>query len=639
MKKITILFAFIALAAFAMAQASLTINPDSRISTKNEFFTKEAVLNAHAKAAALQSKGLYFHEDFEGAVNWTFGADVSDKLWQVTDDAGFSQNLNDYSDNLGEYSTTGNAVGGHWAWIDIVSDIAAIGGPGIYLVESYIQFDNIDLTGVNHPQIGFYQIFRRLNTVRTWLDFSTDGGTSWTSLQINELTENNGYADLYFARNIGDYVANEANVSIRFRWSTYDIPANNQAGYGWQIDDIVIVDNPMFDIGIADFRVNFFYGVDYTVPGNEDLYHLSSHYGQVPAEQYTSNEAVKWFNVAVENHGAETVVPIVDVTVLDPNNNVVFTAQQIGTALAALGKDTIDVVDDFLLENPIEGRYNVAFEVSIQGEDDEWIFDNLDTAFFYVTNGIFARDAGVANQRVGLSNYSFDHMDGDMMATNFWYLYPAEIVAMRIYIHEDTDPGVSILTRLFAIDEDTQEWVNSATGTFFTIEEEHLGEWVEIEFIGGAFIDLDSDGVGYVRAAIEIFYDNGELDFYISGDNRNKYSGHGYNIYLAAEDSWYYFIERGLTIQLIETPGVETPVNELANNIAVYPNPTTGILNIDNVKGANVEIFNIMGQAVESIYNANEFNTVDISNYANGTYIVRVIDGNNVNTFKINLVD
>ncbi|MDD4218198.1 MAG: T9SS type A sorting domain-containing protein, partial [Bacteroidales bacterium] len=76
----------------------------------------------------------------------------------------------------------------------------------------------------------------------------------------------------------------------------------------------------------------------------------------------------------------------------------------------------------------------------------------------------------------------------------------------------------------------------------------------------------------------------------------------------------------------------------VAEQISIYPNPTTGILNIEGIKGANVEVLNIMGQVVETIENTSEFNTIDMSRYSNGTYFVKVIVGNNVTTSKINLI-
>ena len=46
----------------------------------------------------------------------------------------------------------------------------------------------------------------------------------------------------------------------------------------------------------------------------------------------------------------------------------------------------------------------------------------------------------------------------------------------------------------------------------------------------------------------------------------------------------------------------------------------------------------MMGQVVKSIKSEYEISSIDLSNFANGTYFVRVVKGNEVSTLKINLV-
>lgn len=77
--------------------------------------------------------------------------------------------------------------------------------------------------------------------------------------------------------------------------------------------------------------------------------------------------------------------------------------------------------------------------------------------------------------------------------------------------------------------------------------------------------------------------------------------------------------------------------NGILNNMEIYPNPTSGVLNVNNVKGGTIEVLNIMGQVIEKIDVANELNTINISNYSNGNYFVRVIVDGEVAIEKINL--
>ena len=88
---------------------------------------------------------------------------------------------------------------------------------------------------------------------------------------------------------------------------------------------------------------------------------------------------------------------------------------------------------------------------------------------------------------------------------------------------------------------------------------------------------------------------------------------------------------------LIDDINVATNLSivELSNDIQIYPNPSTGIVNINNVAGSTVLVYNVLGEVVSSIENANQFNTVDLSTYANGTYMVKVLTNDNVITKKI----
>jgi len=86
--------------------------------------------------------------------------------------------------------------------------------------------------------------------------------------------------------------------------------------------------------------------------------------------------------------------------------------------------------------------------------------------------------------------------------------------------------------------------------------------------------------------------------------------------------------------------GEPTAVNNISSDadVTTYPNPTDGIISVGNVENASIEIINIMGQVVKTVNSSFEVNHIDLSNFANGTYFVRVVKGNEVSTTKINLV-
>ncbi|UOQ75855.1 T9SS type A sorting domain-containing protein [Hymenobacter sp. 5516J-16] len=72
----------------------------------------------------------------------------------------------------------------------------------------------------------------------------------------------------------------------------------------------------------------------------------------------------------------------------------------------------------------------------------------------------------------------------------------------------------------------------------------------------------------------------------------------------------------------------------LTRAITMFPNPTAGELAIDvrgaNTKGAlQVEVLNMLGQRVHTASIRNNFeNKVNLSNLANGMYIVKILADN-----------
>ena len=82
-----------------------------------------------------------------------------------------------------------------------------------------------------------------------------------------------------------------------------------------------------------------------------------------------------------------------------------------------------------------------------------------------------------------------------------------------------------------------------------------------------------------------------------------------------------------------------TGINEVAEGeVNVYPNPATTVINIDNAEGAQISVYDLSGRMVSNVNSASANQTIDASNLAKGMYIVRIANGNNVITKKVNVV-
>lgn len=90
------------------------------------------------------------------------------------------------------------------------------------------------------------------------------------------------------------------------------------------------------------------------------------------------------------------------------------------------------------------------------------------------------------------------------------------------------------------------------------------------------------------------------------------------------------------------TTEFEMPVEDVLNeaSIKIYPNPTKGMLRVDIegmelTNGDRIEIYDGNGRTINAIGNLTESNTIDLSDAANGTYIMRMTLGSESSTWHI----
>ena len=81
--------------------------------------------------------------------------------------------------------------------------------------------------------------------------------------------------------------------------------------------------------------------------------------------------------------------------------------------------------------------------------------------------------------------------------------------------------------------------------------------------------------------------------------------------------------------------GIKTTIKN-NTDIIIYPNPTTGLLNIiTSDTKTNVEVYNIMGQKVMSKVLNGGVNTIDISDLNNDVYSLKIMQNNTLTAIKI----
>ena len=71
------------------------------------------------------------------------------------------------------------------------------------------------------------------------------------------------------------------------------------------------------------------------------------------------------------------------------------------------------------------------------------------------------------------------------------------------------------------------------------------------------------------------------------------------------------------------------------NDVTVYPNPASDFINVSNAENAQITLFDIRGKVMAEIESATAEQVIDINKLANGTYFLRIKDGNSVTTKKV----
>ncbi|MBN2891960.1 MAG: T9SS type A sorting domain-containing protein [Bacteroidales bacterium] len=245
-------------------------------------------------------------------------------------------------------------------------------------------------------------------------------------------------------------------------------------------------------------------------------------------------------------------------------------------------------------------------ESLFDGDRLEMAFNNLDTigySFDLDGNDTIWNFAAFAPNGTSISSLS------SIASSDDGYIFVAFQTVMDgdNYVNPNATPepesfrGVFILTRT-----PEGEWLDP-----FLVSD-NSGEWV--------FPNLAKNIVdGKVRLITQ--YDN-EPGTYM--DTRNDPEPD------PITDNYIIYIE----IPVTTLTGVkEISANQL--NINVYPNPATDFVTVENVEGATISVYNTLGSLVETIVADGNTTTIDMANYAAGTYILKVASESGVGSAKI----
>lgn len=598
---------------------------------------QSAIAPAKNRVAANAQRDVIFEEDFSnglagnnGVGAWTLNG-PNGNVWRYT-----------HSGPVGAYSDPDQAIESPTAadgWMIFNSDSAntnwnvdppVIVGSPVDLVGSLVS-PVLDLSATPDVEIRFFHKFRfccAANVVSHILDISTDGGTTWPaqySIGLDEgVSGNTDSGTRQFAAVITNAIsANPANVRFRFRHDG----TGGVSHYHWQIDDITLNAVPPYEL-IMDYGYLSQYGGGFE-------------YHRVPQNQMLDNVEV---GGAIINYGLNTQHNVTFLASLRDENDV-----EVASATTNLG--TIESGDtafaDLVMNvpSPMElGRYTCHFSMTSDDIDQDADQEN-NTAVRYIaiTSDMFALDgigvipsADLFLGSGGTDAWTANTIDVRLM-TYFEVKEQETFTGVEIYLTgaSSTSPGSYFIGAVY----DTA----SVLSDLNTMLENPLVE-SDFRVIDAADIAVRTTAVSFT-APITLqpggyfvsanLYQEGGANLRILDDLTVPQPGMASMIWLPVDNqgagrrvwgngnAWAVRLSSLLNVAVQKNPGLQ--------GVILSPNPNDGKFTVQMPVGGSstVEVFNPLGQLVQTSSFNGTSTSLDLSGMGAGVYTVRI--GNNGN--------
>ena len=514
----------------------------------------------------------------------------------------------------------------------------------------------INLLG--HPTVDllFTQYYRRfagaggVQTVpATYLDFSTDGGVTWSGnvtlnagIAVNSATTRNSA----IAVSIGQYVGNQANVKIRFRF--------DGDYYFWQMDDIKIISTPKN-------RLTFTAGSDGS-PAQDIVYGAnqeSARMGRMTLKQVRPIA----FDANCFNSGqnAQTNVKLQMKIFNATTGAMVQTINSpIIASLASGDTATWNQLNTYTTSwtPSAVGRYD--FTYNLVSDSVSIASDTLGSVI--VSDSVMSLDYGNWNNSIGASTNTTQWGDGSQM-TNMQELVNDEMLfGARVYLGSTSQAGAILELAVYdssAFGGNTSGWDANklvAYGQQVLTASDITNGYAEYNFadtVTGRGVLLNFSNIGYYFN-LTMYNNSGANTLLIRNDQTfGARSGTKY-MYLAALSSWYSGYSNSLTFNNLWIHSINCPATNAANcmttslgenplnQVVLAPNPASDFVNVNFglLYGEHaVEVLDLSGKVVRSTKVMADANVpIFVGDLQRGLYLVRIAKGGDVKTFKVSVL-
>ncbi len=589
------------------------------------------------RSAMAPSTNIIWESDFTNPNDWTIDntGSLSNEGWNIdaTVNSWYLQSFS--STSGGNFAELGNG------------DPTAAGWNGPIQVEYTLTTSNpiniFDSIGSGNATLSFEEYGARFNDVQS-IQVSTDG-ISFTTIGDNlsypvtsQSAGSNPYPNPSLREiNLAPYIGSTpSTVWIRFSWTTnYPNQAtdpNVWITYGWCIDDVVIAESPanrvtMEDVVIGGFWLDYLnysglgpnaiYGLDYSITPTSQLQNHPYSFEALFRNEGTSSQSVNLqYDVASGTSGSSNTV------VLNAGDSVFLGASFAPSNTGLYSVDIWGVADS-------AGAGITTNMTSIENRN------------ILVTDYIYGKDLGETNS----SEYILGGLEDQNHITTRFEMYADEnLYALRAYIGESSLVGAEVKAIIYEIDSTISFQQGGAIliaeSDNYTITAQDLGAWVDIPFVtpinlynGYAY---EFGIVGFQHPSLESYV--GTSGFSLYNGEHSLYDEFGLSTQSAGTPTWYYITATPMVRMNFDPSSSTTSLHENKTNILnVYPNPSTGLLNINQSSNDiyTISITNIIGQVVYKDIINNVKNIIDLSHIDKGVYLVEIKDNRTIFTERL----
>lgn len=548
-------------------------------------------------------------------------------------------------------------------------------------LESYITSSAINMTGQPVARLEFQQAFRYNNSPVLEVGVSTDGVNFTTFDTKGNIAPNTASANpSTFSIDISSIAGNQPTVYLRFGWSA--------RVYYWMIDDIKIVVPQNNDLKLAE---TYFYSYADSTATNYYTEIPQKHaaldtliFGAAAGNAGSAVQLNTTLTATVTGAASfsSTSTPInVNPGATDSINVASdFIANQIGTYTVnfSIASDSVDFLpaDNSVSKTFKVSEYTYARDIDNYTGGGSWWGPQVPYSignYFYAhtadtIRSIMALFQGQTSVGSIVSAHLYDgNLDNPLVSNTFHSLASNEIGTwVAFYLGDFPVTAGDLIPAIENISGNDSLIIGTSAGAPTTppvtsfVDVNVDGTWGYISFT--PMIRLVSKSPSLCATPINIAGTTQETGtgsitlgnptggmpiFSYSWSGPNGFSSNSKNISgISQQGTYTVTVTDGLGCQGTKAftlaGNISTADVELAQNVKVFPNPSNGIVNVEinsTEKSAfTISVLNMLGQQVYSenvaVY-GNMVKSVDLSNLAKGSYIVKIGSGMSAHTERV----